>query len=839
MSRARDLANSADNDISGTLTVDDITLSGNITVGGTVDGRDLATDGSKLDGIESGATADQTKADIDALNINADTLDGQHGSYYTSYADTAVANLVDSAPGTLDTLNELAAALGDDPNFSTTVTNNIATKLPLAGGTMTGAITFAAGQTFDGRDVSADGAKLDGIEANATADQTAAEIRALVEAATDSNVFTDADHTKLNGIESGATADQTITAGSGLTGGGTGNVTLSHADTSSQASVNNSGATVIQDVTVDTYGHVTGLGSKTMTLADLGYTGATNANYITNNNQLTNGAGYTTFTANQSLDTSSSPTFSNPNLTSALRMGGTQVLSSGRALTNISSIDATTAAAIGAAGVGGGGEIEVTAHPNGLSAGDLVGIDSNGKAKAIQPLSITDPLLSATPACPDSSSVNSVHAYLNGAGTHVVVFYQGLGSGRRQRAICGAINSDGSVSWGSSWYDITSTESAGAGYGSSGAFLQVGNDKFVNIYTDANGYHYARVIDRTSGTTLSVGSAYSLGGTGGQYDPIRSHQAATDGNGKVVYCWHHNNSDRFGGFIVSGQTITQGGTYTSHTGGPGGWYCVAAYSSYLDKFIVVTNPSTSSSTHFIGTVNSNGTMSYTTTSHSHYASISSGWHQARPFCSGQTLVLPEYNRWYQINSNSTTTYLGSGTALSSYTSEIADLRSKANEFAYLNINFGNYSATIDFIPKTITVGTQTVTNGTTTRLFEGDYGYYGYQWNNSINVTTSSLDDTKIMIPVTFYDSADIRISVLTSDVYGSVAGSYIGISQGNYSGNTTATIAISGGESNTQTGLTAGKGYKLNFISGQLEAALDPADVLLVATSSTNVIIR
>jgi hypothetical protein len=55
----------------------------------------------------------------------------------------------------------------------------------------------------------ADKAKLDGIESGATADQTAAEIRTLVESATDSNVFTDADHTKLNGIEAGATQDQT------------------------------------------------------------------------------------------------------------------------------------------------------------------------------------------------------------------------------------------------------------------------------------------------------------------------------------------------------------------------------------------------------------------------------------------------------------------------------------------------------------------------------------------------------------------------------------------------------------------------------------------------------
>ena len=59
-----------------------------------------------------------------------------------AYVDTQVSNLVDSAPGTLDTLNELAAALGDDPNFATTITNSIASKLSLSGGTMTGAIAM-------------------------------------------------------------------------------------------------------------------------------------------------------------------------------------------------------------------------------------------------------------------------------------------------------------------------------------------------------------------------------------------------------------------------------------------------------------------------------------------------------------------------------------------------------------------------------------------------------------------------------------------------------------------------------------------------------------------------
>ena len=56
----------------------------------------------------------------------------------TAYVTTAISNLVDSAPGTLNTLNEIAAALNDDANFNTTVTNAIAAKLPLAGGTMTG-----------------------------------------------------------------------------------------------------------------------------------------------------------------------------------------------------------------------------------------------------------------------------------------------------------------------------------------------------------------------------------------------------------------------------------------------------------------------------------------------------------------------------------------------------------------------------------------------------------------------------------------------------------------------------------------------------------------------------
>ena len=58
--------------------------------------------------------------------------------FVRTIADSAVNGLVGAAPDALNTLVELASALGNDSNFSTTITNSIADKLPLAGGTLTG-----------------------------------------------------------------------------------------------------------------------------------------------------------------------------------------------------------------------------------------------------------------------------------------------------------------------------------------------------------------------------------------------------------------------------------------------------------------------------------------------------------------------------------------------------------------------------------------------------------------------------------------------------------------------------------------------------------------------------
>jgi hypothetical protein len=114
------------------------TMTGNLDVGGSVEFDSLSGTGS---------VSITNILDEDNMASNSATALATQQSI-KAYTDTAVANLVDSSPASLNTLNELAAALGDDASFSTTITNSIATKLPLAGGTMTGAL-ITTGLTVD------------------------------------------------------------------------------------------------------------------------------------------------------------------------------------------------------------------------------------------------------------------------------------------------------------------------------------------------------------------------------------------------------------------------------------------------------------------------------------------------------------------------------------------------------------------------------------------------------------------------------------------------------------------------------------------------------------------
>lgn len=127
----------------------------------------------------------------------------------TAFVQSAVSGLVDSAPQTLDTLNELAAALGDDPNFATTIATQI-------------------------------GGKADATHSHDAATTSAAGFMSAE------------DKTKLNGIAVGANAythPDTVTAGTVGT------------------STDTSGSTVsIPYVTYNANGHITATGTHTHTV---------------------------------------------------------------------------------------------------------------------------------------------------------------------------------------------------------------------------------------------------------------------------------------------------------------------------------------------------------------------------------------------------------------------------------------------------------------------------------------------------------------------------------------------------------------------------------------------
>ena len=126
-----------------------IAVTGNIAVSGTVDGVDIAT----KDAVFSALTSGSATLTNGVLATTQAQSDNSTKVATTAYVRSAVSNLVDSAPGTLDTLNELAAALGDDANFATTTTNSIATKAPINNPTFTGTVTAG---TIDGTNLTLD-----------------------------------------------------------------------------------------------------------------------------------------------------------------------------------------------------------------------------------------------------------------------------------------------------------------------------------------------------------------------------------------------------------------------------------------------------------------------------------------------------------------------------------------------------------------------------------------------------------------------------------------------------------------------------------------------------------
>ena len=138
----------------------------NIVTSGTVDGRDVSTDGTKLDTIETNATQDQTDAEIRTAVENA------NDSNVFTDADHAKLNAIEDNATRDQTAAEIRTLVGDATD------SNVFTD--------------------------AEKTKLSGIESGATQDQTGAEIKSAYEAESNTNAFTDTEKSKLAAIEASA-----------------------------------------------------------------------------------------------------------------------------------------------------------------------------------------------------------------------------------------------------------------------------------------------------------------------------------------------------------------------------------------------------------------------------------------------------------------------------------------------------------------------------------------------------------------------------------------------------------------------------------------------------------
>jgi hypothetical protein len=472
----------------------------------------------------------------------------------------------------------------------------------------------------------------------------------------------------------------------------------------------------------------------------------------------------------------------------AIKVGGTEVVSDARALSNITSIDATTAAAIGAGGVGGGGEVDFTASGS-LTNGDLVKLNLDGTVSVIEGGG------AGTPAVFESAAVNTTSSTFDSNSNKVVIAYRDQGNSYYGTAVVGTVSGD-SISFG------TPVVFRSGNTGTLSTTFDSNSNKVVIAFSQWDLSNYgAAIVGTVSGTSISFGSETVF------ESATTSYISATfDSNSnKVVIAYRDAGNSSYGTAVVgtvSGTSISFGTPVVFESGYS--QYISSTFDSNSNKVVIAYQDSSNSDygTAVVGTVSGTSISfgSPVVFASSNSATISP------TFDSNSNKVVIAYAD--NSNSGYGNAVVGtvSGTSISFGTPVVFE----EGSISYISATFDSNSNEVVIAYRDNTnpyygTGVGGTVNGTSisfggASIFESAEVYY----------VSATFDSNSNKVVIAYRDNGNssygTAVTFKPSDVV-----NWIGFASEDAADDATATINIIGGVNEGQTGLTIGSNYYLS----------------------------
>lgn len=508
----------------------------------------------------------------------------------------------------------------------------------------------------------------------------------------------------------------------------------------------------------------------------------------------------------------------------ALKVGGTEVITNARQLSNIASVDATTVAALGTAGVGGANTFDATAS-GAIANGDPIILNANGTvSKPAVTQSVNDPATLGYTNAPlyNTSSTSSVSAAYNsassgnGKGAFVVVFKDGADNNLKGNAM--TILSSGELDIAGEFNIETSNVQ---GDDDADIVYDPNQNKFLVVYI--KDFYTDVKVRRLEGDNASNPRSYSVGafntiaqvssGEGHRYPRIATNGSGgfvcvyTKGSGSHLYCK---------GFTDSGGTMTFGSEtqITNNTVSTASIVYDSASSRFAISFIYTGSGSTIRTT----AVTLSGTTVSVPSAQTLSSVTSNGHNLASVYTTSGKIVLAfrdSSNSYYgstvvaTYNSSTNKYDFGSVQVFNSANSQFSSIGydSNLNRVGIFYKDGGN-SNLASF--KHASVGTNSLTfqsNAAKVLSSAGDtvdrksvrLPFSGINMGNGY-------DDNKMLVPwVNTNPQGRVNVANLGSSSTTLTATNYIGIADAAYSDGATATVQTQGAIDDAQSSMTIG----------------------------------